>query len=117
MPHHLKGQLPFAFVTLTALPAQLSAAPRANISLEIQALVRKQVGAIASLGGIVYGKDIIPRTRSGKPLRRVLRQLLEQAVDGKLDGLLGDSGGEICQAQKRVKEFFDDRRLVGQAQQ
>lgn len=44
--------------------------------------MRGQVGAIAALGGLIQGQNMIPKTRSGKTLRRVLRELLENAVRG-----------------------------------
>ena len=47
--------------------------------------MRNQIGAIASLGGIIQGKGMIPKTRSGKTLRRVLRELVEHGVEGNFD--------------------------------
>jgi propionyl-CoA synthetase len=52
---------------------------------EVQSLVREQIGAIASLGGVIQGKAMIPKTRSGKTLRRVLRELLENATHEEFD--------------------------------
>ena len=43
------------------------------------------MGAIASLGGIIQGPTIIPKTRSRKTLGRVLRELLENAVVAESD--------------------------------
>lgn len=83
VPDTLKGQLPFAFVTLSSAPHPVSAVPTAELFAEIQKLVRTQVGPIATLGGIVQGQGMIPKTRSGKTLRRVLRELLENAVRGE----------------------------------
>ena len=85
IPDSLKGQLPFAFVTLSTPDHPTSAIPDQALATEINSLVRKQVGAIASLGGIIQGKGMIPKTRSGKTLRRVLRELAENAVHGELD--------------------------------
>lgn len=62
-----------------------SAIPDAALSNEIQSRVRKQVGGIATLGGIIQGKEMIPKTRSGKTLRRVLRELLENDVHGEIE--------------------------------
>lgn len=79
IPDALKGQLPFAFVSTS------SDVPDEQLLQEVQRLVRTQVGPIASLGGLVQGKGMIPKTRSGKTLRRVVRELLENAVHGELD--------------------------------
>ncbi|KAM5371993.1 hypothetical protein ACJZ2D_007749 [Fusarium nematophilum] len=84
IPDALKGQLPFAFVTLSVKDHPDSAVPDGQITNEIQKLVRGQVGAIATLGGIIQGKGMIPKTRSGKTLRRVLREMVENAVHGEL---------------------------------
>ena len=72
--------MPFAFVTLSTPSHPTSAVPSKELYAEIQKLVRSQIGAIASLGGMVQGKGMIPKTRSGKTLRRVLRELVENAV-------------------------------------
>ncbi|KAJ4265649.1 hypothetical protein NW762_004943 [Fusarium torreyae] len=83
IPDSLKGQLPFAFVALSGQKGTDSAVPDQQIVKEIQQLVRGQVGAIASLGGIIQGKCMIPKTRSGKMLRRVLKEMVENAVRGE----------------------------------
>lgn len=83
IPDSLKGQLPFAFITLSTPDHPESAIPDQQLAAEIQNLVRKQVGPIASLGGIIQGKGMIPKTRSGKTLRRVLRELVENTVHGE----------------------------------
>lgn len=80
-PDSLKGHVPFAFVHLNS--SATAPAPGILFS-EINALVRAQIGAIASLGGVIQGNRIIPKTRSGKILRRVLRELVENASKGNL---------------------------------
>lgn len=80
IPDALKGQLPFAFVTLSTPEHPHSAIPNQRLINGIQKRVREQVGGIATLGGIIQGKGIIPKTRSGKTLRRVLKELIENAV-------------------------------------
>jgi propionyl-CoA synthetase len=72
-------------VTLSGQVASDPAVPDQNIAKEIQQLVRGQVGAIASLGGIIQGKCMIPKTRSGKMLRRVLKEMAENAIRGDFD--------------------------------
>jgi len=82
IPDSLKGQMPFAFVTTNTSDTSTSEEDE-KLLAEINALVRRQVGAIATLGGMIRGKGMIPKTRSGKTLRRVLRELLENAVQGE----------------------------------
>lgn len=85
IPDALKGHLPFAFVTLSTADHPTSAVPSDQFFGEVQQYVRKQIGAIASLGGMIQGKGMIPKTRSGKTLRRVLRELVENAVHEEFD--------------------------------
>ena len=85
VPDELKGHLPFAFVTLSTADHPEEAIPDATFYKEVQSLIREQIGAIASLGGMIQGKGMIPRTRSGKTLRRVLRELVENAVHGDFE--------------------------------
>ncbi|KID73879.1 acetate-CoA ligase, partial [Metarhizium brunneum ARSEF 3297] len=112
VPDELKGQLPFAFITLSTASHPESAIPDAKISLEIQSLVRRQVGAFASLGGIIQGKGMIPKTRSGKTLRRVLRELVENAVYGEfakavvVPGTVEDAVA-VDVARFKIKEYFE----------
>lgn len=112
IPDALKGQLPFAFITLATTDHPKSAVPDEKLAAEIQALVRKQVGAIASLGGIIQGKGMIPKTRSGKTLRRVLRELLENATRGEFDKDVAvpstvEDAAVVEVARAKVKEYFD----------
>lgn len=80
IPDALKGQLPFAFVTLSTTDHPPSAIPDQRLINGVQKRIREQVGGIATLGGMIQGKGIIPKTRSGKILRRVLKELIENAV-------------------------------------
>jgi len=77
--------------------------------------VRTQIGNIASLGGIIQGKGMIPKTRSGKTLRRVLRELVENAAEGNYDkeanvpATVEDK--EVVEVAKiKVKEWFEERK-------
>lgn len=114
VPDSLKGQLPFAFITLSTDPHPSSAVPSQELTAEIQNLVRKQVGAIASLGGIVQGKGMIPRTRSGKTLRRVLRELLENGVKGEFEKEVAvpstvEDVAVVEVARAKVKEYLTEK--------
>jgi propionyl-CoA synthetase len=67
-------------------------------------LVRKQIGGIATLAGVVVLYRI-PKTRSGKTLRRVLREIVER-------GMLGDWTGELA-----VPATVEDRNHVDWARE
>jgi propionyl-CoA synthetase len=113
IPDALKGQLPFAFITLSTADASPSVVPEANLASDIQALVRGQVGAIAALGGIIQGKNMIPKTRSGKTLRRVLRELVENGVRGEFAREVAvpstvEDTAVIEVAREKVIEYFKE---------
>ncbi|KAI1380889.1 AMP-binding enzyme [Hypoxylon crocopeplum] len=111
IPDSLKGQLPFAFITLSVPEHPASAEPDEKLLGEIQSRVRKQIGGIATLGGIIQGKGMIPKTRSGKTLRRVLRELVENAVHDELDNEVQfpatiEDPSVIDVARSKVSEYF-----------
>ena len=88
-----------------------SAIPAETVAREVQSLVRSRVGAFASLGGIVQGKGMIPKTRSGKSLRRVLRELVENGVYGGLDREVNvpstvEDAMAVQVARAKVQEYF-----------
>lgn len=115
IPDELKGQLPFAFaVTSPSCPHDDDEA----LLAEIQTLVRTQVGAIATLGGLIRSSDptssIIPKTRSGKTLRRVLRELLENGVHGEVDKTVSvpstvEDAGVVENAREAVRAYFEGK--------
>ncbi len=74
-PHEVKGESIKAFVIL-----KLGQQPSDDLKKEINNLVRKEVGPIASIDEIEF-VDKLPKTRSGKIMRRVLKaQELGQPV-------------------------------------
>ena len=112
IPDALKGHLPFAFATLSASEHPSSAVPSAALMGEVQAAIREQIGSIAALGGLVQGKGMIPKTRSGKTLRRVLRELVENAVHGEFDKAVQvpatvEDAGVVEVARQKVREYFE----------
>ncbi|PLB52467.1 acetate-CoA ligase [Aspergillus steynii IBT 23096] len=107
IPDEIKGQLPFAFISLTQ-----SDHPESAVAIEIQSLVRKQVGAFASIGGMICGRGMIPKTRSGKTLRRVLRELVENGVHGDFAKEVAvpstvEDVAVVEVARAKVKEYFE----------
>jgi acetyl-CoA synthetase len=77
MPHDLKGQGVAAFVTLKG-----GIHPSENLKQELLATVVKQIGAIARPDQIRF-TDALPKTRSGKIMRRLLKEL---AAGGEVKG-------------------------------
>ncbi|EXJ80254.1 propionyl-CoA synthetase [Capronia coronata CBS 617.96] len=116
IPDPMKGHLPFAFVIPSAAtPSDLPATPSKEFFDGINQIVRTQIGAIASLGGIVQGKGMIPKTRSGKTLRRVLRELVENAVEGNYDKEVNvpatvEDKEVVEAARQKIQEWFEERK-------
>jgi propionyl-CoA synthetase len=117
VPDALKGHLPFAFVQprLSTGDNALPATPTRELFTAVNNLVREQIGAIASLGGMIQGRGMIPKTRSGKTLRRVLRELVENAaVKGNYTAAVNVpptvEDAEVVEiARARVKEYFEEK--------
>jgi acetyl-CoA synthetase len=79
-PHDIKGQGIYAYVTLMA-----GKTPSEAMRKELVAHVRKEIGPIASPDVIQFAPGL-PKTRSGKIMRRILRKIAENEVDS-----LGDT--------------------------
>jgi acetyl-CoA synthetase len=76
MPHEIKGQGIYAYVTLNA-----GIEGTDTLKKELGALVRKEIGPIASPDMIQWA-PALPKTRSGKIMRRILRKIAANEVEG-----------------------------------
>ena len=79
-PHDIKGQGIYAFVTLKE-----GFKASDDVKKELINHVRKEIGPIA-LPDKLHFTDALPKTRSGKIMRRILRKIAEGAI-----GELGDT--------------------------
>jgi acetyl-CoA synthetase len=79
-PHDIKGQGIYCYVTLNAGEDGSHA-----LLAELKAHVRKEIGPIAT-PDIIHFTDGLPKTRSGKIMRRILRKIAENDF-----GALGDT--------------------------
>ena len=70
-PHDIKGQGIYAYVTLMA-----GVQPSEDLRKELVQWVRKEIGPIASPDLIQFAPSL-PKTRSGKIMRRILRKIAE----------------------------------------
>ena len=80
MPHEVKGQGIYAYVTLNANEPESDA-----LRQELRQWVRQEIGPIATPDAIQFAPGL-PKTRSGKIMRRILRKIAEGEV-----GALGDT--------------------------
>ncbi|MCW2080165.1 UNVERIFIED_ORG: acetyl-CoA synthetase [Bradyrhizobium japonicum] len=79
-PHDIKGQGIYAYVTLMA-----GVQPTEDLRKELVTWVRKEIGPIAAPDQIQFSPGL-PKTRSGKIMRRILRKIAEDEP-----GALGDT--------------------------
>ena len=98
-PHDIKGQGIYAYVTLIAGEAQTE-----ELHKELVAWVRKEIGPIASPDHLQWAPGL-PKTRSGKIMRRILRKIAENAPDqlGDTSTLADPSVVDSLVAERKVK--------------
>ena len=96
-PHDLKGQGIYAYVTLNA-----DEEPSDALRKELVAWVRKEIGPIASPDAIQWAPGL-PKTRSGKIMRRILRKIAANETDSLGDtSTLADPGVVTDLVENRV---------------
>ncbi|KQT31225.1 acetyl-coenzyme A synthetase [Sphingomonas sp. Leaf412] len=71
MPHEVKGQGIYAYVTLNT-----GQEPSSDLARTLKAWVRNEIGGIATPDAIHFAPGL-PKTRSGKIMRRILRKIAE----------------------------------------
>ena len=82
MPHEIKGQGLYAYVTLVEGVAESD-----ELKKELILHVRKEIGPIATPDKLHFA-PALPKTRSGKIMRRILRKIAEGVTD---KSTLGDT--------------------------
>jgi acetyl-CoA synthetase len=97
-PHDIKGQGIYAYVTLMA-----DIEPSEELRKDLIKLVREEIGPIAS-PDIIQWAPALPKTRSGKIMRRILRKIAANEIDG-----LGDTS---TLADPTVVDSLIDNRAV-----
>lgn len=69
VPHNIKGQAIYAYITLNH-----GEEPSTELYNDVRNWVRKEIGPIAT-PDILHWTDALPKTRSGKIMRRILRKI------------------------------------------
>ena len=96
-PHDVKGQGIYAYVTLKD-----GVEPTDALRRELVAWVRREIGPIAAPDAIQWAPGL-PKTRSGKIMRRILRKIAANEVDGLGDtSTLADPGVVTELVENRV---------------
>jgi acetyl-CoA synthetase len=101
-PHDVKGQGIYAYVTLMS-----GLEPSEDLRKELVAWVRKEIGPIASPDLVQFAPGL-PKTRSGKIMRRILRKIAENEFSALGDtSTLADPGV--------VNDLIENRQNRGKA--
>ena len=95
-PHDITGQGIYAFVTLMQ-----GDEPTDQLKADLVAQVRKEIGPIAK-GNLIQWAPGLPKTRSGKIMRRILRKIAANELDS-----LGDTS--TLADPSVVEELIDNR--------
>lgn len=103
IPDPMKGHAPFAFIGIQNPPADLLK--------DLNSRLRQHIGPIASLSGFIAAPGVIPKTRSGKTLRRCLKEVVEHAVNGEWEKEVVypatiEDPNVIQKAKEAAKEYF-----------
>ncbi len=100
MPHDIKGQGICAYVTL-----QADQPPSEALRMELRDFVRQTIGPIASPDAIHWAPGL-PKTRSGKIMRRILRKIAANELDS-----LGDTStlADPAVVPSLIQEVYPDR--------
>ena len=96
-PHDIKGQGIYCYVTLMS-----GEAPSDELRVELRNWVRKEIGPIASPDLIQWAPGL-PKTRSGKIMRRILRKVAEDDF--------GDLGDTSTLADPSVVDDLIENRM------
>ena len=77
-PHDIKGEGVFAYVVLKSVPMEHKdeVADELELSKEINQIIKAEIGAIALCDEMAFVPDL-PKTRSGKIMRRILRSIVK----------------------------------------
>ncbi|MCX6003600.1 MAG: acetate--CoA ligase [Chloroflexi bacterium] len=108
MPHPIKGQGIYAFVTL-----KVGVAKTEDLKKELVAWVRKKIGPIASPDKIQFA-DALPKTRSGKIMRRILTKIsavMRRILTKISAGEVGNLGDTSTLADPSVVDVLVNERL------
>ncbi|MEX2642343.1 MAG: propionyl-CoA synthetase, partial [Acetobacterales bacterium] len=98
-PHDIKGQGIYAYVTLVA-----GKEPSEELRKELVQWVRQEIGPIASPDLLQWAPSL-PKTRSGKIMRRILRKIAENDY-----GNLGDTS-TLAEPQV-VDDLIENRKSL-----
>jgi len=96
-PDELRGQVISAFVVL-----KQGSAPSESLKKELLATVRNELGPVAVIGELNF-VDMLPKTRSGKIMRRVLKAVILDKDPGDISTI--EDEGSVEEAREAWSEM------------
>ena len=96
-PHEIKGEGIFAYIVLKD-PSEASE----DLKIAINKVIKKEIGAIALCDAMAFVPDV-PKTRSGKIMRRILRSIVKGEAITQDTSTLEDPS-IVATIEKIVKE-------------
>jgi acetyl-CoA synthetase len=102
MPHEIKGQGIYAYVTLKS---EYESRDEDEVRKALVQHVRKEIGPIAT-PDIIQFTPALPKTRSGKIMRRILRKIAEGTADSLGDTTTLADPGVVDQILADAKELL-----------
>jgi len=99
IPDEIKGEVPLAFIT------SKSKRKEGELKKEVISQIKKEIGPIA-LPKTVYLVEDLPKTRSGKIMRRILRKLFTGEELGDLSTLANS------QAVEKIRRIINDAQKI-----
>jgi len=102
MPHEIKGQGIYAYVTLKS---EYESRDEDEVRKALVQHVRKEIGPIAT-PDIIQLTPALPKTRSGKIMRRILRKIAEGTADSLGDTTTLADPGVVDQILADAKELL-----------
>lgn len=97
VPDPVKGEVPYAFVVLRS-----GQTPSQQLTQEILKTVREKVGPIAVVDKVFFVSKL-PKTRSGKIMRRVVKAVVTKAEVGDITTL--EDEASVDEVKKAYEEF------------
>ena len=97
-PHDIKGEVPVAFIVLKP-----GYKPTSELEAELKRQVDKVIGPIARPSRIIFVDDL-PKTRSGKIMRRILKALLRNQPIGDTTTLMNPESVQMLKEKVGYKE-------------
>ena len=109
-PHDIKGQGIYAYVT-----AMEHVTTDQALRAELKQWVREEIGPIASIDHLQFAPGL-PKTRSGKIMRRILRKIAENQIDQLGDtSTLADPSRSRCIGQESPRAMMKGVRPIRQS--